>query len=277
MSRPGINRCVVSFGSAAVVSLLSVMPLVSATSVEARLAGPAIEAVGALPPAGARVPLSVTLFDETGVPQTLQAAIGHTPSVLILADYACQALCGPVLTLAATALARSGLSAGRDYRLVVVGLDPRKDFRAAKAMKAAQIGEDGELAAATSFLSPDPAALQAITTALGYRSVYDREADQFAHPAVAFVLTADGRVARTLSALGIDADDLRLALVEAGEGRIGSTLDQMRLLCYGFDPAAGVYTPSIHLLLALGWVLTALALGGAIAMMGLARNRASAP
>lgn len=277
MSRPGVNRCVVSFGSAAVLLLLSAMPLVSATSVEARLAGPAIEAVGALPPVAAQVPLYVTALDETGAAQTLQAAIDHTPSVLILADHACQTLCGPILTLAATALGRSGLSAGRDYRLVVVGLDPRKDFRAAKAMKTAQIGEDGELAAATSFLTPDQAALQAITTALGYRAVYDREADQFAHPAVAFVLTADGRVARTLSALGIDADDLRLALVEAGEGRIGSTLDQMRLLCYGFDPATGVYTPSIHVLLALGWVLTALALGGAIAMMGLARNRASTP
>ena len=278
MSRHGLTRRVVLSARAAVApALLSAVLLVLATSAEAVLTGQAIASVGASPSAGVRVPLSVTLLDETGAPQTLQAAIGHTPSVLILADYACQALCGPVLTLAATALAHSGLSAGRDYRLVVIGLDPRKRFSEAKAMKTAQIGEDGELATATSFLTPDAAALQAITTALGYRSVYDREADQFAHPAVAFVLTADGRVARTLSALGIDAGDLRLALVEAGEGRIGSTVDQLRLLCYGFDPAAGVYTPSIHLLLALGWVLTALALGGAIAMMGLARNRASAP
>jgi protein SCO1 len=271
--RRSVTRCAVSVVASA---LLSALPLVLATSAEAGLTAPAIGSVGALPPADARVPLSVTLFDETGAPQTLRGAIDHTPSVLILADYACQALCGPVLTLAATALARSGLSAGRDYRLVVIGLDPRKDFRAAKAMKTAQIGEDGELAAATSFLTPEQAALQAITTALGYRSVYDREADQLAHPAVAFVLTADGRVARALSALGIGADDLRLGLVEASEGRIGSTLDQIRLLCYGFDPATGVYTPSIHVLLAWGWLLTALALGGAIAMMGLARNRPSA-
>jgi protein SCO1/2 len=278
MSRRGVNRRAVLSASAGGASalLLALLPVL-ATSAEAGLTAPAIQSVDASPPAGARVPLSVALRDETGVPQTLQAAIGHTPSVLILADYACHALCGPVLTLVGTSLARSGLSAGRDYRLVVVGLDPGRGFRAAKDMKTAQIGEDGELAAATSFLTPDQAALQAITSALGYRSVYDREADQFAHPAVAFVLTADGRVARMLSALGIGAGDLRLALVEAGEGRIGSALDQMRLLCYGFDPAAGVYTPSIHALLALGWLLTALALGGAIAMMGLARNRASAP
>jgi protein SCO1/2 len=274
MSRRSVTRRVVS---AVASALLWAVLVVLATSAEAGLTAAAIESVGASPPAGARVPLSVTLLDETGAPQKLDAAIDHTPSVLILADYACQALCGPVLTLAASALARSGLSAGRDYRLVVIGLDPRKGFREARAMKAAQIGEDGELAAATRFLTPDEAGLQAITTALGYRSAYDREADQFAHPAVAFVVTADGRVARTISALGIDARDLRLALVEAGEGRTGSTIDQIRLLCYGFDPAAGVYTPSIHLLLALGWILTALALGGAIVMMVLGRNRASAP
>jgi len=129
MSRCSVTRCVVS---AVAPALLSAVLLVLATSAEAGLTAPAVASVGASPPAGARVPLSVTLLDETGAPQTLQAAIGHTPSVLILADYACQALCGPVLTLAASALAHSGLSAGRDYRLVVIGLDPRKRFSEAK-------------------------------------------------------------------------------------------------------------------------------------------------
>ena len=274
MSRRGVNRRAVLSASAGGASalLLAVLPVL-ATSAEAGLTAPAIQSVGASPPADARVPLSVTLRDETGAPQTLQAAIGHTPSVLILADYACQALCGPVLTLAATALAHSGLSAGRDYRLVVVGLDPGKGFRAAKAMKTAQIGEDGELAAATRFLTPDQAALQAITRALGYRSLYDREADQFAHPAVAFVLTADGRVARTLSALGIGADDLRLALVEAGEGRIGTIADDVRLLCSGFDPEHGMYNLAISRILAAASLTTLLLLGGGIGLMILLERR----
>jgi protein SCO1/2 len=258
------------------LAMLSAMLLVLATAAEARLTATAIEFVGASPPANAQVRLSLTLQDEAGAPQTLGAATAHTPSVLILADYACQALCGPILSLTAASLERSGLQADRDYRLIVVGLDPRKGPPDAKAMKAAQIGEEGDLVKASTFLSADEVTLQQLAAALGYRSSYDAENDQFAHPAVVFVLTADGRVARTLSALGVDAGNLRLALVEAGEGRIGSTADTIRLLCYGFDPAAGRYTPSIRLLLGLGWLLTAMALGGGVGIMLLTRSRASA-
>jgi len=256
--------------------ILLVLLLVLAARAEARLIAPEIDAVAASPPSNAQVPLSLTLKDEAGVERTLGAAVADTPAVLILADYACQALCGPVLALAATSLERSGLQAGKDYRLVVIGLDPRKGPAQAKAMKAAQIGENGPLAEATTLLSADDVTLRQVTTALGYRSAYDAENDQFAHPAVVFVLTADGRVARALSALGIDADDLRLALIEAGEGRIGSTADKIRLLCYGFDPAAGVYTPAIHRLLAFGWLLTAIGLAGGIGLMAMKTRRARA-
>ena len=72
------------------------------------------------------------------------------------------------------------------------------------------------------------------------------EHDQFAHPAAAYVITPAGRIARVLSGLGLDGNDLRLALVDAGEGRIGTFIDHIRLLCYGFDPAQGIYTASIE-------------------------------
>jgi protein SCO1 len=257
-------------------AVLSLILLVLAAPAEGRLIAPDINAVGAGPPCDAHVPLSLTLQDETGGPRTLRAAIADTPAVLILADYACQALCGPALALAATSLERSGLKAGKDYRLMVIGLDPRKGPAQAKAMKAAQIGENGPLAQATTLLSADDVTLHQVTTALGYRSVYDAENDQFAHPAVVFVLAADGRVARALSALGINADDLRLALIEASEGRIGSTADKIRLLCYGFDPAAGVYTPAVHRLLAFGWLLTAVGLASGIGMIAVKGRRARA-
>ena len=75
--------------------------------------------------------------------------------------------------------------------------------------------------------------------------MYDAEHDQFAHPAAAYVLTKDGRIARVLSGLGLSGGDLRLALVEAGQGHVGTLLDQITLRCFGFDPARGIYTASI--------------------------------
>src|SRR5262249_32942929 len=110
------------------------------------------------------------------------------------------------------------------------------------------------------FLTADDDTIRLTAQALGYRFAYDVERDQFAHPAAALVLSADGHVARVLSGLGIDGNDLRLALVEAGQGRIGTIGDQIRLLCYGFDPTVGAYTVSIVRTLELTSALTVVVL-----------------
>ena len=101
--------------------------------------------------------------------------------------------------------------------------------------------------------------------ALGYRYAYDAEHDQFVHPGAAYVLRADGRVARVLTGIGLSGGDMRLALVEAGEGRIGTLGDQVRLLCSGFDPAHGTYNLMVSRMLAVaGARRRSLALGGGI-------------
>ena len=152
----------------------------------------------------------------------------------------------------------------------MVGLDPKDSAADARAMRLNEIG-DGALATASVLLQADEKTVTAITAAVGYRYAYDPAIDQFAHPAEVFVLTADGRVARTLSGLGLDAADLRLALVEAGEGQIGTFADRLHLLCYGFDPAKGIYTPTIQRWLAVSAALTLLALAAGIGLMLLRR------
>ena len=113
----------------------------------------------------------------------------------------------------------------------------------------------------------------AVTQAAGYRFAYDAAHDQYAHPAAAYVVTAQGRVSRVLTSLGLNGPDLRLALVEAGQGNIGGIADQIHLLCYGFDPARGIYTASITRLLNIGGVATATLLAGGIGLMLVARRR----
>ncbi|WP_292613886.1 SCO family protein [Nitrobacter sp. 62-13] len=106
-----------------------------------------------------------------------------------------------------------------------------------------------------------------LTDALGYRYRYDAAADQFAHPAGALVLTSDGRVSRSLASLALNPTDLRLALVEAGGGRIGTFTDRLSLLCYGFDAAHGVYTPAIARRLKVLAGLTVIGVLGSIAIL----------
>jgi protein SCO1/2 len=207
------------------------------------------------------LPLSLMFSDDSGAPRTLGEALGGRPSVLIFADYTCRTLCGPILEFAVAGLEKSGLKPGADYRLVVVGIDPKDGVVGARAMRSSHIDAASPLAAATVLLTGDAVAINAATQAVGYHYVYDAEHDQFAHPAAAYVITPQGRIARVLSGLGLDGNDLRLALVDAGQGQIGTFIDHIRLLCYGFDPAQGIYTASIE------WWLMAAAATTMIAML----------
>ncbi len=165
-----------------------------------------------------------------------------------------------MVSIVSETLAGSGLKPGSDFRLIVVGLDPKDTASDAAAMKTAQIGTTGELPANTFFLRGGAKDLAELTNAFGFQSVYDREHDQFAHPAAAFVVTSEGHVARTLPGLAMDPASIRLALVEAGQGRVGSWRDHVRLLCYGFDPASGVYTAAAGRILAGAGAATVIAL-----------------
>src|SRR5262249_51203274 len=97
--------------------------------------------------------------------------------------------------------------------------------------------------------------------------------DQFVHPGAAYVLTPEGRVARVLTGLGISAGDLRLALVEAGHGRVGTLGDQVRLLCSGFDPAHGAYNLLVSRLLAPTAIAASRTLGSGIGLLWLMGRR----
>jgi protein SCO1 len=244
------------------------LPVFSCATVQARLAVTDLNEVGITLPPDARIPLQAIWKDEHGVEVQLGQVLAGRPALLLFADYTCRTLCGPIVTFAVDALANSGLT---DYRLIVLGIDPRDGPDAALTMKRERVVNQTVASAAT-LLSADQATIGRVADAIGYRFKYDSERDQYAHPAVALVLTQDGRVTRVLSGLGMTATDIRLALVEAGEGRVGTFSDQVRLLCYGFDPSIGAYTPAIYRALAFVATLTTATLAIGIAWLA-ARSR----
>jgi protein SCO1/2 len=224
------------------------------------------------PKAGATLPLDLRFRDENGQPLSLAQAFDGHAAVLIFADYTCRTLCGPILDFVTTALQKSELRAGTDYRLLVIGLDPKDGLDAARAMKASRLDDSGPITRAATFLTGAETTIAAATAALGYHFAYDPAADQFAHPAAAFVLTRDGKVTRVLSGLGISGTDLRLALVDAGQGQVGTLADRFHLLCYGYDPTRGIYTARIGLILQIcGGITLALMAGGIFVMHRLTR------
>ena len=245
------------------------------TQAWARLPTADLRAAQATPQPGAAIPLSLSFTDDTGRPTTLGDAIGDAPALLLFSDYTCRTLCGPLVEFAAAGLERSGLRPGRDFRLLVIGINPKDTRDDARLFKSRHIDARSPLFAATRVLIGDEATMRAATTAAGYRYVYDADDDQYAHPTAAFAIGPRGRIVRALSPLGIDAADLRLALVDAGEGRVGSLADHVRLLCYGFDPAKGIYTQSITDWLMVAACLTLAALAAGICTLSYRTPRAA--
>ncbi len=256
---------------ALLAGLLAALPRpAEAALTRAMLDGIAVEAR-----TGAPLPLAEAFRDQSGARRTLGDALGGRPALLIFADFTCRTLCGPILDFAAAALEQSGLKPEAEYRLVVIGLDPKDGPADARAMLAAHL-DGSPVAPAAVMLGGDEAATGAVTRAAGYRAVYDAEHDQFAHPAAAFVITPAGRIARVLSPLGLTGNDVRLAMVEAGAGRIGTFADRLRLLCYGFDAAHGLYTAAVERWLLAACLLTLAALvGWIVRMLRIAARRAA--
>jgi len=246
--------------------------LAFAGSASARLTPEEYRMIGVTVPQNAAVPLDAVVTDEAGRDHALADDITR-PTVLVFADYTCRMLCGPALAFVAAALDQSGLRAGAQFRLIVIGLDGRGSLTDIDRLRREHL-RGRALENATVFLRADAATSATLTNILGYRYRYDAEADQEIHPAAAFVLTADGKVSRVLTELGLSAQDLRLALVEAGQGRIGSLADQVRLLCSTFDPRRGTYTLAISRLLAGASGATIVLLAGGIGLLWRADRRA---
>lgn len=247
------------------VLALSTALLAFTTHARAGLTQSDLAGVSLSPPPNAVAPLDLEFRDSGDKRITLGGAIDGRPALLLFVDYTCRTLCGPALAIASGALSQTDLDPKKDYRLIVVGLDPKDTLEQSRAM-ARQIGDES-VDKATVLLRGNAGNIRRLTDALGYHYSYDAAADQFAHPAGVLVLTREGRVSRTLSSLALNPLDLRLALVEAGQGRTGSLGDRLTLLCYGFDAMHGVYTPFIGRALKVFAIVTIFSLVGFIAIL----------
>jgi protein SCO1/2 len=223
--------------------------------------------------AGAQIPLDLVFRDESGAPMTLRTAAQGKPMLLAPVLHRCPNICGLTLAGLAEAVTVQKFVAGQDFGIVAFGIDPREGT--AEAASSIE-----ELRHTFPNLSPDGvhgltgslADIDAVTQALGYRYVWDKEVGQYAHIAAVAVLTPDGRLSRWLYGLMPDPGDLRLALTEAGQGRIGTWSDQLLLLCYHYDPQTGRYGLMIWTLLRLAGGATVL-LGGGVIGLALLRER----
>jgi protein SCO1/2 len=194
--------------------------------------------------------------------------------VLVLAYYNCPMLCSLVMNGAVSAVQTMSFDAGKDFEFVVVSFDPGDTPALALKKKEEYLPRYGRPRgeAGFHFLTGRESSIKALTSAVGFHYAYDASIGQFAHSALVTILTPAGRVSRYLLGIDFPPYDLRLALVEAAGGQIGSPVDKALLYCYHYDPESGKYGLAIMNVVRLGGIAT---VAGLAAFMLMTRRRNS--
>ena len=214
---------------------------------------------------GDALPLTTMLVDESGAAVKLESYFHRErPVVLALVYYECPMICTMVLNGLVSSLRVLDFEPGQDYEVVVLSFDPREGPALAAAKKANYLRElDRDAAAdAIHFLTGEAAAIEQVASAVGFEYAWDEATQQFAHPTGITVLTPDGLISRYLFGIEYAPKDLRLALVESSQGKIGGAVDQLLLFCFQYDPATGRYGATIITILRIAAILTVLAIVG---------------
>ena len=207
---------------------------------------------------GGQVPGDIALVDERGRDVRLGDFLGRRPVLLVLAYYECPMLCNEVLSAMVGSIETLSFNPGRDFEVVVVSFNPGDTPSMAAAKKATYLKRYGRVGTDDGFhfLTGRPESIKTLTEAVGFHYAFEKSTGQYAHPAVLHVLTSQGRLSRYLYGIDFPPRDLRLALLEAAEGKIGTKVDQFLLYCYHYDPQTGRYGFGILNAVRLGGVLT---------------------
>ncbi|HEX6288782.1 MAG TPA: SCO family protein [Herpetosiphonaceae bacterium] len=218
---------------------------------------------------GAQVPLDLAFRDEMGRSTQLGRYLGARPTILVLAYYECPNLCGVVLNELAANLRRLSLRIGQHFDVVTVSIDPRETPMLAAAKKQALLQHHGLARTADGwhFLTGTHEAIDRLAQTVGFRYAYDPRQDQYSHPGGLLVLTPQGKIARYLYGLQYSLTDLRLSLVEASAGKIGSPIDKVLLRCYRYDPTTGTYQVVVLSVVRLASLAMLLVVGGFVAVL----------
>ena len=224
-----------------------------------------LERVGVTEHLDGQLPLDATFRDHTGAPVTLGKYFGgKRPVVLQFAYFTCPVVCGMITNNLAAGLKGVPWTIGDEYDVVTISIDPSESLERTAQKRASILREYGRAKGEGGwhFLTGSQASIDAVTKAAGFEYQYDERQQQWGHASVVFVIKPSGRIARYLYGLEFPSADLRLGLLEASEGRHISTVEQLILYCYHYDPQGGKYVLVARRVMQVGGGLVALVLFG---------------
>lgn len=260
----GISLAVSLLGAG--VARAEQLPLAFPAGSEQPLA--ALQDIDVIEHLGDRVPPHLSFTDTAGKTVSLDALTATDKPVLVTLGYhRCPMLCSLVLDGLVKAMKETGTVLGRDLLAVDISIDPSEDVTLAKSTQKRVVTAAGAQAPGGSADWPfwvstadHGAAARALADSVGFRYKYDAQSKQFAHDAVAFLIAPGGIIARYLYGVEYSARDFRLAVVESGDGRVGTSLEKVLLSCYKYDPVTRRYAPFVFGFMRIGAGLVFVAL-----------------
>lgn len=223
-----------------------------------------LEGIGIVEHLNEPIPLELEFTDDEG----RAVRIGDyfhkdRPVLLSVVYYSCPMLCTLVLNGMTEALRELDWTPGKEFELVTVSFDARETHTLARLKKQSYLSEYGRPGAGPGwhFLVGGEGSIRSLTEAIGFKYRWDEEGHQFAHQAAIYVLTPDGKISRYLYGVMFEPRTLRLSLVEAGAGKVGSPFDQIILYCFHYDETSGSYALAARNVMRAGGILSIVVLG----------------
>ena len=227
---------------------------------------PGLKNVGIQQNLNQQIPPDLVFTDDLGRNVRLGDYFGKKPLILNFVYYGCPMLCGEALSGLESTLRVLKFDLGKEFEVITISFDPKDTPEMAAKKKDQFLRRYNRPGAERGwhFLVGQPAAIDAVTKAAGFQYQYDEKTGQFAHSTAILVLTPKGKIAQYYYGIEYPPKDLRLALVEASENRIGNVMDELLLYCYHYDPEKGKYSATVMRVLRLMGVATMLCLGALV-------------
>lgn len=267
------------------VRILIFIILLAVVALWEPLTSSAIEDAGSVPDRfalktklGTQVDLNLRFTKGDGTTVALRELFKEgRPLILLPVYYECPRLCGMLLQGVSELLNQLNLPLGDDYRVVAISFNPKEGPDLALTRQQEFRGKLHDLpqsgrAAGWDFMVGSPEPVKTLLNQIGFP--YEEDKGEFVHSAVLMILTPNGQISQYFTGINFSARDVRLALVEASQGKIGNLIDHALLFCFRFDPLKGKYTWAAFNLMRAGGALTLLGLGALIVLLRLRERRA---
>jgi len=238
-----------------------------------------LQGIGTVEKLGQNVDVTGLHFkDENGQDVTLsQVMRPGKPAFLALIYYECPNLCNILLNAFVDQIKKLDWSVGDQYDIIAVSIDPRETPEIARKKKESYLSAYGRVSARGGwhFLTGASTEINRLSEQVGFRFRWNEETKQFAHGAVMHVLTPEGKISRYLYGISFPTRDLKLSLLEASRGKVGSLADQVLLFCYKYQGPGHGYALQVERVMQLGAAFTLLILGGYLLWFWRRQMRAS--